>query len=155
MVSTSAKGVTSARLVIDIYGLYKRDAYGDGRMIRMTIDDGIVTFAAIGKLSVDELIEQIDIYLQHPDRVEGMPSIWDGREADMSIISPNELRKLALAMGPHMNKFGTRSAIVVRNPLQFGMARVWQAFAEQKAPQQRRIFMNIEQARLWLLSETY
>ncbi len=121
-------------------------------MVNIQIQSGIATLTATGPLIGADIQAALAEYLKHPDRIVGMPAIWDLRTADMESLTTEDVRELVGQFSVHIHELAKHVAIIVDNPLQYGMARAWQQWAESKAHQNRRIFPTPEQAHQWLAS---
>jgi len=96
-----------------------------------------------------EIVDALDHLQTHPDYRPGMDTIYDCRRADFSQVTASDLRDLAEYLAPRVAG-PARRAIVVDRDVEYGVARMWMVYAE-RAPQERRVFRRLEEARRWLL----
>lgn len=118
-------------------------------MIKIDREKSIAVITVQGTPKVSDIRHTIEALLDHPDHLDGMDEIWDFREASLT-FSANELEDLALFVNQHLDKLARHTALVVSKDLEYGIARMWSAYAEAKAPQVRHIFRDMEEALDWL-----
>lgn len=108
---------------------------------------GIWRVSTEGTLSLDEIGELIETNPWRDHRLV----LWDLRNLREAPRSTRELREAASLVASARRLFeGGRAAIVVSADLDFGMARMFEAFAEGSGVAYRT-FRDIESAQAWLL----
>ncbi len=112
------------------------------------------TVAAVelhGSLQRADIERAILALLAHPAYVGGMNELWDFRNAHIARIQASDLMALARFVALHLERLGKRTAIVVGRDVDYGVARMWEGYAEQAAPQERRVFRDRDEAMAWLV----
>lgn len=76
-------------------------------------------------------------------------TVWDLRQADLADVQAEDLRQAVATHARHRARSeGARSAIVVTREVDYGVARMFQAFADD-LPQEFRLFRNMDTALGW------
>jgi hypothetical protein len=110
---------------------------------------GTILTTIEGQPSVDELVDGLKSIMSHPDFGPGLNGIADLRKSEMKTFSA-DVQKIADLLIEYRGKIGqSKTAVVVSKDVTFGMARVFQVFAEQ-APVEIEIFRSMEEALRWL-----
>ncbi|MBN2012609.1 hypothetical protein JW960_24990 [candidate division KSB1 bacterium] len=122
-------------------------------MIKIDLEKNIA-FIEIGGIPTHiEIQESIDELLRHPDHTDGMDEIWDFSNASMISFNENELRILSSFVKEHLPRLGKRTALLIAEDYDFGIGRMWMAYAEiSGAKQERKLFRNMEEAVDWIES---
>jgi hypothetical protein len=112
-------------------------------------DDDTTVFTVTGEVTAAEIIDAImDFLLTAPTQLV----IWDLGNGSLHKIPPRDLRSIVERAGPYtVARAGGRTAIVVHNDLDFGLSRMFEAFAELgEVPFEIRVFRDITGAKEWL-----
>lgn len=108
---------------------------------------GVWELSTTGALTLDEIVRLVD---EH-DWERAPRVLWDLRNLEEAPRTSPELRLAAdLLEEAHRRLEGGRTAIVVARDLDFGLARMFQAFADG-AGVRYEIFRDREAALAWLL----
>lgn len=119
-------------------------------MIKIDHEKSIAIIEIHGTAEMPDIQRAIKALLENPDHLDGMDEIWDFREASLESFTRKDLQDLALFISKHLDKLAKRTALVVKNDLEFGIGRMWDVYAESDAPQERKLFRDIEEAFDWL-----
>ena len=113
-------------------------------------EDALVT--AHGKASVDELDRIFKDLLHDPRYRPGMLVLADHRDVDWSGLTHDHLRQRIDRLEEDAELMvGSSFAVVLGQPLDYGIQRMLQALAEsQRVEGDRRAFYSLEDARAWL-----
>ena len=102
-------------------------------------------------------IEGLDAWVQEgisdPRYRPGMHVLVDHRRLDWSGLSPDEVQERTESFARDAARLGTaRAAVVMGAPVDFGVARMEQAYVELEPALkiEIKIFLSIEDAREWL-----
>lgn len=105
----------------------------------------LVLTTAKGRLTQEELLNTRLAVRNDPDYDVSFWHLHDLREADVANVLPSFIRILAKN---NSVRSGRRSAIVVRSPLAYGLARMFGALREGR--DQIQVFWDLDSARTWL-----
>jgi len=104
---------------------------------------------ATGVISDEEMFAcQAEFYEADPTRLQ----LWDMSEADLKAITSEGLRRF-VKRSAELGKVrpNGRTAVLVRTPLQFGLARMAEMFGENASlPFELRAFQDRTEALAWL-----
>ena len=122
-------------------------------MIKIDLEKNIAFIDVGGTPTHIEIQESIDALLEHPDHRDGMNEIWDFRTTSTTSFNENELKLLANFVRKRLPKLAKRVAYVFAKDVDYGVGRMWLAYAEMfGAEQERELFRNMEEAVEWLIS---
>ena len=115
-------------------------------------DSGLTLVKGTGKLTLEDFNGGLAQY--YPNRVTAL-ILWGETEADLSELDADALRGLVLrAKKKSTASTGGKGAVVYARPLEFGLGRMFQTFAEMEGlPYEVQSFQNFEDARAWLARE--
>ncbi len=122
-------------------------------MIDFEIDrsKGIVWVRVSGAVDIPAVFERGVDFLDHPDFVPGMPTVWDLREADLSAIGEADMRLVGLRNRDLAERRGrARMALVVSDDFSFGVARMHQVLGESPNLEVS-VFRDLSAAEGWAL----
>lgn len=119
-------------------------------MVRIDLEKSIAVIELQGKLTILNVHETVEALLSNPDHKDGMNEVWDFRNASLANFTVEDLTSLAPFLTLHLDRLGKRAALVVGRDLEYGIGQMWSAFAEERAPRERRLFRTMEEAYLWL-----
>ena len=119
---------------------------------RIDTDLGIRTHNISGVVVLEVISAELTDTLSRPDFDPRMPALWDIREAEGS-ISGSQIKELAqLVGGLWKDQQPPRVALVVAPGLQYGLARMYQQYADLARKIEIRVFKEEEEAAAWLTS---
>ncbi len=103
-----------------------------------------------GTITRDEIVDVNEQILGHPDFAQVKRQLWRFRSVSDFRIGPDDLPAIVeiASREPGMSS-DMRLAIVVDSALSFGMARMYQAYADH-VPWQTLVFERVEDAEAWL-----
>ncbi len=107
-------------------------------------------FTGSGELRPAEVHATLSKYLEGANREDAMPALWDLRRTDLGRFTADELRILLELWIPHINRLAKRVAIVVEKPCEADVAFDWQHMVALDVPQERRVFLDMQQAKFWV-----
>ena len=112
---------------------------------RIDKKSGVVFTTMEGNVSISEIIDGLKGLMNHPDFSPGFNGLVDMRNSTVN-STPEEVRRIAELMTGQREKIGmSRSAVVVSKDVIFGMARMFQVFAEQSSIK-TELFRDINEA---------
>ena len=115
----------------------------DGRLVRMELE---------GVYAPDDIISTFSAALEDPELPEHPRFLLDvTRSQVIAQRSADELRSVAEVFAAHAQHFGGRCAVVVGEPVQFGLVRMAGAFIESDSVVVE-VFGNPDDAKAWLES---
>ncbi len=119
---------------------------------RIDSDRGIRYHTISGPVLPEVISSELAETLFSPDFDPEMPALWDVREAEGSITS-GQIKDLAqLIGGLWKEQKPPRVALVVAPGLQYGLARMYQQYADLARKIEVRVFKEGEEAEAWLTS---
>lgn len=123
--------------------------------MKITIDKvSKIAIVDVGEAcKISDMQEATTALLAHPDHIDNMESIFDFRNANLESITSRDMKIYAKWLAPYVPRLALRIAILVARDLEFGIVRMWDVYSENDAPQQRKVFRDMDKAREWLLSE--
>ncbi|MES2522471.1 MAG: hypothetical protein V4617_07235 [Gemmatimonadota bacterium] len=121
--------------------------------IQYTIDTecGVIEETWNGSITIRDLSEYWSRYLSDPDVLGLRRTVVDLREADIAFTGA-QLEMLVQSMViPALNGMAWTTAIVVSEPVQFGVGRQYQVFAQRYS--RDSIFDDMGKAKAWLIEQ--
>jgi hypothetical protein len=103
-----------------------------------------------GELSERVILDAFDAAVSHTEYRNGMGRLWDFRDADLSSLDAAtviRMTKYSAEFRPGIRD--VKVAFVATAPLEYGLARMFEAHSEN-ADAQVRVFITIEEAVTWL-----
>lgn len=103
--------------------------------IKVDAQRGFVRIVLVGEQSLEEIKQAFSSLLEHPDYRPGMNRLWDIREASVSSLTADQLRDIerhARALEPTPEHL--RVAVLVSRDVDFGVIRMLESLANEKAP---------------------
>lgn len=108
-----------------------------------------------GKITAQGFSKFLQDLLALPSWRQGMPILSDYREADAGGLSTEDIRSMAAEYARLSDRIGPgRSALVVAESLEYGIARMWISWTEMKTTREIRVFQSLAEASAWLASES-
>jgi len=121
--------------------------------IQIDADRTTVTIRASGQASVEGFDAYLKELLAHPRWLPGMRALVDLRNLDASHLTKDQVKQISDLHVPIGDRLGGGPcAIVVSDPLHFGLARMWEAYSDRRVPLRVRVFDSMDEAREWLSS---
>jgi hypothetical protein len=119
--------------------------------LRYDRDIDAAVFEAIGRVTVNEYEESLDRFVKQPFFRLNMNTIWDLRKAEAGQVTAQDVRSIVFRSKQSAVVRGStwKTAIVVEGTLKYGLARMFEFFADG-APYQLAIFKTMEEAREWV-----
>jgi len=120
-----------------------------GSITRSSPEPDLTLFEVVGDADAEDVLRQIITFLHEAPT----PLVlWDFSRGSMRVMTPEDLRVIAARALPYTHvRRGGRTAILCARDVDFGMARMFQAFAEiLAAPFDLMVFRDGDQARAWL-----
>ena len=104
-----------------------------------------------GRVVLDDYRKALNELVHSEYFHSNMSTIWDLRKADLCDLTTGDIRDGALLSVLSAEERGTnwKTAIVVEGDLGFGLARMFEVFANG-APYRMTIFQTIEKAEAWI-----
>lgn len=113
---------------------------------------GLVVNSVKGKIVIKDFLDWIMKY--YHDIIDSK-MIWDLTEADVSGISPKEIKIIAKAVKNIIPKSGGKTAIVASKDISYGLGRVYMTHIElEEVPINVNVFRNVAEAKEWLEAYT-
>ena len=119
-------------------------------MIQIDLIKNLAVIEIQGQPTILNICEIVEMLLSSPGHTDGMDEVWDFRNASLANFTSEDLTFLAPFLARHLDRLGRRAALVVGRDLEYGIGQMWGAFAEEKAPRERRLFRSMEDAFQWL-----
>ena len=112
----------------------------------------VITYRVTGDPSIGEMTATADERRTHPDRALGLHVVWDLRAADLRALDSGMLRQSVAEAAKRLEDESPdqRIAVIASRDLEFGMARVFEAYAGGP-PSRIRVFRTDEGVMPWLL----
>jgi len=116
-------------------------------------DRTAVTIRASGQASLEGFEAYLKEVLGHPRWLPGTRVLVDFRSLDGSHLTKEQVRQISDLHVPYSDRIGSgRCAIVVSDPLHFGLARMWEAYSDRRLSLRVRVFDSMDDAREWVNS---
>ncbi len=112
---------------------------------------GTATMTVSGKFTLDVATQAIQRLLDHTDFREGSDVLWDLRTAEIPDAAREDMLRLVGFVEERQPKRGAdyRVAIVVSSDYHYGLARMYQAYADA-LPANIMVFRGLGEAAEWL-----
>lgn len=121
--------------------------------IETTIDTeaGVIVRTVTGVFTVEEFFAEVDKDPDRPGFRQNLHLLWDFSAADVSTLDADRLKEMADGSQKRMPGRGSKSksAILVSADLNYGIARMYDVYAES-LPIQRSVFRDRDEAWAWL-----
>lgn len=107
------------------------------------------TFGDADRVTFEQFL---DAMLKHTAWKPGTPSLHDHTRLNAAALTVEDIRAIAQFCADRRHLLGfARFAVVVDRDLEFGLARMWGVFVEDRWDVQGGIFRQREEAMAWLL----
>ena len=111
---------------------------------------GIWVIRLTGSVSVEDALEASRTIDASASPLRDAPRLWDARAVgEGPTVGSKDLR--GLAAGPDAKEARGRVAVVVRRDVDFGLARMYEAYVAE-SPAELRVFREYSEAVAWLVS---
>ena len=119
--------------------------------IRYRIDDarGLIFETWEGEISAVDLRNFLATYLDDPKVLELRRTLGDLRLAEIKFTGSDLMNIVSNVVIPRLRGASWKTAILVSKPVQYGVSRQWQVFAESFS--EDSLFYDIDDAMTWLL----
>jgi len=114
-------------------------------------DTGRVTLTATGPTGFEDLKTALKAMTEAPDFRPGADIIWDFRKVESEALSADQLREMVAFVAGIADVRGInyKVAIVVERNVDFGLARMYEVFADD-LPCELRVFRDLADAANWM-----
>lgn len=113
--------------------------------------DGFVEVTWSGTITAVDLSRCWSKILTDPEVLRIGRALTDLRDAELAFSGAELAEAVHTVAAPLLRGRNWRAAIVVRNPVQYGVSRQYEVFAQQLG--EDGIFFDLDSARRWLLQE--
>jgi hypothetical protein len=123
-----------------------------GQIERSVNAEGITVFSVTGEVDAAEILDVLVPFLsESPTQLV----LWDYREGSLQNMTSADLRRIVQRGAPlSESRQGGRTAILCNEDVDFGLSRMFQAFAElHPLPFEIRVFRDAADAYAWLKTE--
>jgi hypothetical protein len=119
--------------------------------VKVVPENDLTVFTVEGDLSADEILEYSS---EHNDKTPTKLVLWDATKGSVGKIEINDFRRIAIGMKKHTeNRAGGKTALVGKFDVDFGSARMYEAFADfEEIPITYKTFRSVDDAIKWLQS---
>ncbi len=108
-----------------------------------------------GPASLEEMRQLSEALIAQPSWRRGMALILDGREMETEHLSRSDIQAMAESTLDFNEAMGDgKGAIVVSGDLAFGLARMWNAYNEDRITTRNRVFRSMDEAMCWIREES-
>lgn len=114
-------------------------------------DSGRITLTASGPTRFEDLKVALKGVTEAPDFRPGADIIWDFRNVESEALTADQLREMVAFVAGIADVRGInyKVAIVVERNVDFGLARMYEVFADE-LPCELRVFRDLEEAVDWM-----
>jgi len=124
------------------------------RKMAITIDKekNIAYIKMSGKITPNEFIDKYSEIIESNEYEMSMNRIWDLRDTELHQIENVEIHRVAeetKKIGGKINK--VKVALVVGTDVNYGMSRMFAAYAQNNAHRDIQVFRSMEEAEGWIL----
>lgn len=110
----------------------------------------MLTIEASGVADVPSIKSSLNRMVSDPEVHSSKCALCDFRKLDLSKLTGSDVQQIYNFHAPVSLKTGNKPvAVVVSRLIDFGMARMWEAFAEEVYTT-HKVFYNVEEAMDWL-----
>lgn len=114
-------------------------------------EKGYVWIRLYGKQTLETLQQAYYKLLEMPEYRVGMRRVWDIRQADLSQMTANELRRLGTtSRDPESGTGKTKVAVLVGRDVEYGVMRMLQALGGETMPVTVAVFRSAEETEEWI-----
>ena len=113
-------------------------------------EKGVIVITLLGRWDAGGIFEALELLWKEQVRTGILRVLWDFREIDAVGVSTSKIREVAsrqLTVRPDLPE--SKAAVVVSGDLEFGLARMAEAFIAQ-SPADMQIFRKLSEANAWL-----
>jgi len=121
--------------------------------VKRNIDEtsGLVTFTVNGKVTYEGLIKALEEMLDDPNFRKGANNLWDFRNVDSDRLTSVDIRGFASFIEKNKERRGEgyKVVFVVARDVDFGLARMYEAFAG-RLPFTVMVCRSMDEALSWI-----
>ena len=112
-------------------------------------ENNLTLFTVVGEADAHEILTSVLAFLRESPTQQ---VLWDIRGGQLTTLSTNDLKMIVDHAGPFTDvRAGGQTAIVVAREVDFGLCRMFQAFAEMaELPFALLVARDIDEAGRWL-----
>ncbi|MDI1315283.1 hypothetical protein [Prosthecobacter sp.] len=114
-------------------------------------DDEFIIETWSGQITGDDLAAHWKVYLADPAVMQIRRTLVDMRDAEILFYGPELSDLIQTIVAPRLGALDWKTAIIVRDAVQFGVSRQYQTFAKWYSMDS--IFDNFAAAKAWLLAQ--
>jgi hypothetical protein len=119
--------------------------------IEFRAEEPFVRVTTTGSLTREGFERFIEALIAHSNWRRGMSILSDYREAEARPLSAADIRAMSVFYAGLQERLGPgKSALVVSESLDYGIARMWISLTEMKVSREIRVFHALEEAEAWL-----
>lgn len=107
-----------------------------------------VTFT--GEVGIGRLAQAHDAFTSHPDYDPGIDELLDFTDTSIGQMTKNEIEMIRQYMVGRPSRHNSKSVIVVKTQLEYGLSRMMSALLDRDVPMDRRVFYSVREALDWL-----
>ncbi len=114
----------------------------------------IRNYSLIGEISYHAIINALKECCKYPDHKPAVNVLWDLTNANIVNITAEQVRQIATLVGDKCeNCLKSKAALVAIGEFEFGMARMYEIYLENKVSCKVEVFRGVEEALAWLGSD--
>ena len=124
--------------------------------IDLRIDEikNIAYIKITGKVRSKDILNAFDLAVSSENYKKGMGRLWDFTEIDLTSLESSAIPTMA----QYSSKFpaGIRDvkvAFAVKNPMEYGLTRMFQTYSDIYANSQVMVFNTIKEAEEWMMED--
>lgn len=111
----------------------------------------IIRYSITGDISFHEILDSLQEIHKKPDHKPAMDVLWDLTNASFGNITAEEIRQFATLVGEKWSDSPiSKAALVAERVFDFGMARMYAIYLENKVSCKVEVFRKVEEALAWL-----
>ena len=114
-------------------------------------DCNYILIRTYGLTTLEGVLAFIRDLIDHPQFKPGRNIVQDHREVQASALSSDDIRSIASFTQQHREELGNgKCALVMRATADFGMARMWESYADGHISLITRTFLSFSDAEQWI-----
>ena len=117
----------------------------------VALRDGIFEVVTRGDAEVMKFREYLDETFRHESWKPGMPVLHDHSDLNSGPLTVDDISRIADFCAESRRDFGhSKLAVVLRRDVEFGLARMWETFIEDRWDATAGVFRSRDEAVRWL-----